>query len=215
MGNLKSDPKNPDKPSTRSPTLLAHSLAGATRIPSLNIPDVTMRLSSALSFAALPLTLAFVLAACGGGGGSSTTTTGGGGNPPTTCPLPSPITAPKFSTDILPALQASCGSAATSCHGNAFGPPPAGKVRYDTSGGRTATNVYNDLINIPPSSAPGGAGWVYVKPGDTTKSWLIEKVTSDSPGGGGFGTRMPQAAPNLCQASVDNLRAWIQAGAPF
>jgi hypothetical protein len=172
-----------------------------------------MRLAAVPTLAALAL----VLIACGGGGGSAstTTTTGGGGNTPTTCPLPSPITAPKFSTDILPALQSSCGSAATSCHGNAFGPPPAGKVRYDTSSGRTATNVYDDLINKAPSSAPGGVGWVLVKPGDITKSWIVEKVTSDSPGGGGFGTRMPQAAPNLCTATVDNLKAWIQAGAPF
>ena len=53
-----------------------------------------------------------------------------------------------------------------------------------------------------------------VKPGDTAHSWILEKVTKDQPGGSGYGTRMPQAAPNLCQPTLDTLSAWISAGAP-
>lgn len=164
----------------------------------------------------LPFTLALILAGCGGGPSPTpgNPASGGGGTSASTCPLPSPLpsplASPRFSTDILPALQLSCGSSTVSCHGNAN--PPPGHIRYDTSGGRTATDVYLALINVQPSSAP--AGWVLVKPGDPARSWLIEKVTSNSPGGG-YGTRMPQGAPDLCQASVDNLKAWIQAGAPF
>jgi hypothetical protein len=76
----------------------------------------------------------------------------------------------------------------------------------------TATEVRTQLVNVVPASAP--AGWFRVKPGDTAHSWLIEKVTKDQPGGSGYGTRMPQGAPNLCQPSVDTLSAWISAGAP-
>lgn len=169
-----------------------------------------MRRSAALALSLAAMAVGLLVTACGGGGAS---TAGGtnGGTIPTTCPLPSPLASPRFTTDILPALQSSCGSASTSCHGNAT--PPAGHIRYDTNGGRTATDVYNALINIPPSSSP--AGWMLVAPNDVAHSWIIEKVTSNSPGSGGYGTRMPQAAPNLCQASVDNFKTWIQAGAQF
>lgn len=173
-----------------------------------------MRRSTAFTLSLLPVVLGLLLAACGGGGSTASTGTGGGGGTggtPSTCPLPSPVASPRFSTHILPALQSSCGSATTSCHGNAN--PPAGHIRYDTNGGRTANDVFNALVNVAPSSSP--AGWLLVKPGDANASWIIEKVTSSSPGGGGFGTRMPQAAPDLCSASIDNFKAWIQAGAPF
>ena len=169
-----------------------------------------MRHSTALTLPLAAMVVGLLVTACGGGGSSASGGTDGG-TIPTTCPLPSPLASPRFSTDILPALQSSCGSATTSCHGNAT--PPAGHIRYDTNNGRTATDVYTALINVPPSSSP--AGWLRVAPGDVAHSWIIEKVTSNSPGGGGYGTRMPQAAPNLCQASVDNVKAWIQAGAQF
>ena len=69
------------------------------------------------------------------------------------------------------------------------------------------------LVNVVPANAPAGGGWVLVKPSDPTHSWILEKVTKDQPGGSGYGTRMPQAAPNLCQPTVDTLTAWINAGA--
>lgn len=172
-----------------------------------------MRRSLLVSLMAVPLGLGLLLPACGGGGGGSTASSGGsggGGGTPSTCPIPSALAAPRFSTDILPALQSSCGSASTSCHGNAN--PPPGHIRYDTTGGRTATDVYNALINKAPASSP--AGWVLVKPGDPAHSWLIEKITSANPGGG-FGARMPLNAPDVCQATVDTFKAWIQSGAPF
>lgn len=155
-----------------------------------------MRLTFALALLSLPV-------ACGGGGSSSAAA------PPvptpTTCPISVAKPSPSFSADILPALQSSCGSSATSCHA---GPSPTGHVLF--SG--TATEVRTQLVNVVPASAP--AGWFRVKPGDTAHSWLIEKVTKDQPGGSGYGTRMPQGAPNLCQPSVDTLSAWISAGAP-
>lgn len=112
---------------------------------------------------------------------------------------------PSFSTDILPALQSSCGSQTTTCH---QGPSPSGHVIY--SG--TAAEVYFNLVNKVPANAP--AGYDLVKPGDTIHSWILVKVTTDQPGGSGYGARMPLAAPNLCQPTVDTLSTWISAGAP-
>jgi hypothetical protein len=113
---------------------------------------------------------------------------------------------PSFSVDIIPALQSSCGSAATSCHG---GTSPTGHVAF--SG--TPTQVHAQLVNVVPANAPAGAGWFLVKPGDTAHSWMLEKVTKDQPGVTGYGARMPLAAPNLCQPTMDTLSAWISAGA--
>lgn len=152
--------------------------------------------------ALLSIPLAF-LCACGGGGGTSSTPP----PTPTTCPIPVAKASPSFSTDIYPALQSSCGSAAAGCH---QGPSPTGHVIY--SG--TSAEVYAQLVNVPPANAPAGQGWLRVKPGDVAHSWIIEKVTKDQPGGSGYGARMPLAAPDLCQPTVDTLSAWISAGAP-
>ncbi len=142
---------------------------------------------------------------CGGGGSSSPTPAPTPA--PTTCPIPVAKASPSFSTDLVPAIQSSCGAAATSCHG---GQSPTGHVLY--SG--TPSELHARLFNVVPANAPTGQGWVLVKPGDPARSWLLEKVTKDQPGGSGYGTRMPQATPNLCQATVDTLTTWINAGAP-
>lgn len=150
-----------------------------------------------------PLVALSLLFACGGSGSGQSPTSPGPAA--TTCPIPVAQASPTFSADILPALQGSCGSAATSCHG---GTSPTGHVIY--SG--TAAQVHAQLINVVPANAP--AGWLRVKPGDPAHSWILEKVTRDQPGGSGYGTRMPQGAPNLCQPTVDTLSAWISAGTP-
>lgn len=146
-----------------------------------------------------------LLAGCGGGGSSS----GGGTTPPpaSTCPLPTPIVAPTFSRDIYPALQSgSCGkSEATSCHGVGVNQSTGGHISY----WRTAPEVYNDLLHMTPE-APG---YSFIKPNDPAHSWLLVKITTDNPLG--YGTRMPQQGANVCQATVDNITAWINAGAPY
>lgn len=152
----------------------------------------------------LTLTVLGLALACGGSGGG-TTAPAQPTPAPTTCPITVAKTSPSFAADIVPAIQSSCGSSATSCHG---GVAPTGHVSY--SG--TATQLHAALVNVTPASAP--AGWVLVKPGDPSHSWIIEKVTKDQPGGGGHGTRMPQSNPNLCQPTLDTLSAWISAGAP-
>lgn len=137
----------------------------------------------------------------GGGGAASSQPT----PPATTCPITVAKASPSFAADLVPAIQSSCGSATTTCHGGAS---PTGHVSY--SG--TPAQIHAALVNATPANAP--LGWVLVKPGDPAHSWIIEKVTKDQPGGLGYGARMPYAAPNLCQPTVDTLSAWISAGAP-
>ncbi len=148
-----------------------------------------------------------MLVALGCGG---TDASGGGGAPASTCPIATVPAHPTFTADILPALQSSCGSAATSCHG---GPTAVGHVDYSTPLGRTAADVRADLVGVPPANAP--PGYDRVRAGDPAHSWIVEKVTSDQPGGTGHGARMPLGRPDLCQATVDTLVAWISAGAPL
>jgi hypothetical protein len=151
----------------------------------------------------LPLLgLLVVASACGGG-------MAGDSNPvqATTCPISTAIAAPQFRRDILPALQASCGSLATSCHGT----PPTGHVSYATSMIRTASDVHADLLKAP-ANAPATFPQLVV-PNDVAHSWLVEKITKDQPGGTGYGARMPYAAPNLCDATVATIESWINLGA--
>lgn len=147
------------------------------------------------------------LASCGGGGSSSSAST----SPAdpyagSTCPISTTKMTPSFSADILPALQLSCGSNTSSCHG---GTNPAGRILFSGS----ANSVYTQLRAVTQS----GPSWYRVNPGDPNTSWLIEKISKDNPGlaafGQTYGTRMPQGAPILCQPTIDTLRAWIANGA--
>ena len=153
----------------------------------------------------LSAALALAAAGCGGVG------TPGAPPPATTCPIPAAVAAPTFTRDVLPALRQSCGAGdATTCHGT---PSPAGHVSY--APGLAPAQVLAGLAGVAPSNAPGGAGWLLVAPGDPGRSWLLVKVTQDEPGGAGqaYGNRMPLQAPNLCDATVQTLRSWIEQGA--
>jgi hypothetical protein len=161
--------------------------------------------------AALPLlAAAAACAACG----SAATLDGQGQDPPaaTTCPIQTEIAAPAFSAHVLPMLRSTCGAnSATSCHGS---PSPVGHVSYAPS--LAAAEVHAQLVGVEPSSAPPDAGWMRIAPGDAARSWLVEKVTSDDPGGVGqaYGNRMPYGLPNLCDPTVQTLVNWIERGAP-
>ena len=146
-----------------------------------------------------------VLAAIGAGCGGTTagsTQTGG------TCPIQVALASPSFRGDILPAIQRSCGSSASSCHGTTT---PAGHVRYGTDSSWTAADVWGSLVNVVPANAP--AGYLRIKPNDPGHSWLVEKITKDQPGGSGYGARMPYGGADVCQPTVDTLVAWIDQGA--
>ena len=128
-----------------------------------------------------------------------------------TCPIPVAIAAPTFSGHVLPMLRSTCGAgSATSCPGT---PSPVGHVSYAPS--LSAAEVWGQLVGVDPSNAPPGVGWKRVAARDVPHSWLIQKVTTDNPGGAGqaYGNRMPYGLPNLCPPTVQTLENWIQLGA--
>jgi hypothetical protein len=163
----------------------------------------------ALLRTALTVTLA---GSVGGCGGPATDPLPPPPPPQETCPIPTVLANVTFSGQVLPMLRSSCGAnSALSCHG---APPPAkGHVSWAPS--LSATEVWSQLVGVPPSNAPTGAGWLRVAAGDVAHSWLIEKVTRDDPGGAGqaYGNRMPFSLPNLCTPTVETLKNWISAGA--
>lgn len=155
-----------------------------------------------------PAALAAALLACGPGAGTD------GPGALTTCPITSPPASPTFGATVYPALSASCGKASVSCHGPPSGGElPKGKINFSTADGRTVDDVYADLVNRTPASAP--VGYFIVKPWDPGMSWLVVKVTQDDPGGAGnaYGNRMPYSGANLCQATIDTIVTWISQGA--
>jgi len=136
---------------------------------------------------------------------------GGPGNASSTCPIPAVLAKPTFSGDILPALQVSCGSRTSTCHG---GNAPTGHVAYSTDAPRTAQDVYDDMTRPPPANAP--AAFPHrITPGDPLHSWLMEKITRDDPGGSGYGARMPYGLPDVCPETVTTITAWIAQAAPY
>ncbi len=50
-----------------------------------------------------------------------------------------------------------------------------------------------------------------VKPGDPANSYLIQKLEGSA---GISGARMPFGGPYLDQATIDQIKSWIAAGAP-
>lgn len=95
-----------------------------------------------------------------------------------------------------------------------------------------SANLRDTLVGVPACEVPG---MNLVEPGDPERSWLWIKLTGKmtsaqngdleadpswgEPGKGcgaiGFGKRMPRVAPySLSQAQLDQVRAWILAGAP-
>jgi len=147
-----------------------------------------------------PMIAVALVAACGGGGTSETT-----------CPIPTPLATPTFARDILPALQQSCGSRTSTCHG---GNAPTGHVAYSSDPPRTSRDVYDDLTIPPPANAPSAFPH-RITPGDSTRSWLVEKITKDQPGGSGYGARMPYGLPDVCPPTVTTITDWIDQGAPY
>jgi hypothetical protein len=86
----------------------------------------------------------------------------------------------------------------TACH--AGGTAPEG-LRLDAGSSAAA------LIGVPSNQAPSV---LRVAPGDPDASYLIRKLE----GSAVAGARMPLGGPFLDEATIDVIRAWINAGAP-
>ncbi len=84
--------------------------------------------------------------------------------------------------------------------------PPGGSL--PGSQNLTAGNSFASLVNVPSQEQPN---LLRVKPGDPDNSYLIRKLEGTV---GISGSRMPLGGPFLDQATIDQVRAWIAAGAP-
>jgi uncharacterized protein (TIGR03118 family) len=71
----------------------------------------------------------------------------------------------------------------------------------------TTGNSFASLVNVPSKEQPGV---LRVKPGDPANSYLIRKLEGTA---GIDGSRMPLGGPFLDQAAIDQIKAWIAAGA--
>lgn len=136
--------------------------------------------------------LAFALAACGGGSGEGLDENGrpiesGGGLPPS---------GPTLATIQAKVFSVNC--AVSGCHG---GSTVQQGLRLDP--GFSAAN----LINVP---SPRDPNQIRVIPGNPGASFLIHKLEGTQT----LGDRMPQFGPYLPQATIDEVRLWIQNGAP-
>jgi hypothetical protein len=89
---------------------------------------------------------------------------------------------------------------------------PKGKIEGATYDGRTADDVYDDVVNVAPAGAP--AGYLLIHPGSTSNSWVYFKVSQVPADQESYGDRMPTGTDPLCTATIDTLGAWIQQGAP-
>ncbi|MBI4912727.1 MAG: hypothetical protein HY823_08310 [Acidobacteria bacterium] len=159
---------------------------------------------------------------CGGGGGGTPPVSGGNPNsgtdpctPGVTIPYNDPPTTvvanPHFATDILPVLQASCGSAsdAANCHGAAA---PYSRIHWGPE--RTAQQIYADLTDPAATRAP--VGWMDVNPSNPAKSWVREKVLpadgcNPRPAQGATpqGAKMPLGGL-LRSTTLQTLRNWFE-----
>lgn len=103
-----------------------------------------------------------------------------------------------YAADVQPIFNAySCGG--SMCHGGAR--PAEGLVLS------SATSGYAGLVNV---SSTECTSKVRVKPGDTTASYLINKLTGS---GMCTGSRMPKMGTGLTTAELNTVRAWILGGA--
>lgn len=69
-------------------------------------------------------------------------------------------------------------------------------------------NPHPKLVNVASTMVPGRK---LVVPGDVAASFLLEKMEKEAPAAG---TRMPPAPPFATAAELEQVKAWISAGAP-
>jgi hypothetical protein len=111
------------------------------------------------------------------------------------CPPPDPGgDAPSFAADVYPIIAVSCAP----CHTLS---PSGGLAMLD------AESAYCMLVNVESTCM----GAPRVVPGDAASSYLIEKITNDTPT---CGLRMPRSGPPYLEpADIAVFEAWIDEGA--
>lgn len=186
-------------------------------------------------FASAVLLAAAALAAgCAGGGADEPA----GSPTPTPSPSPTAPPDPRFETDIVPILNASCGTANNACHSRvAYGANStedcrgwlsledaaigaefyAGANAGDPTG--CADQPLYERLTVTPLAnawecgAPASSGDLvpYVVPGDPDGSYLYRKIAG-GPYCGSPSDPMPPTGA-LPAATIETIRLWIEGGA--
>ncbi len=107
------------------------------------------------------------------------------------------VDGPSWSADVYPLFQAECTG---SCHGN--GPKPSAGLNLGS-----AATAWAELVNVASTQC---SNEVLVVPGDPGASYLVAKLKGV---GMCFGSRMPKGGPFFTAAQMQQLEAWIGAGA--
>ena len=103
----------------------------------------------------------------------------------------------------LATLQAAVfGAYCTGCH-NGTGPNLPNSMNLTSVASTASALIDVTSLQSPPLKR--------VSPGDPDNSYLIQKLEGTAP----FGVRMPFGGPYLDQATINQVRAWIGAGAPL
>lgn len=105
---------------------------------------------------------------------------------------------PSFGADIQE-IFGRRGCTASQCHGVS-----PGQASLNLSAGA----AWGDLVNVASSQDPS---WIRVVPGDASVSLLFLKVSESDPP---VGVRMPQGLSPLDTIDQQNIRNWIDTGAP-
>ncbi len=106
-----------------------------------------------------------------------------------------------FTTKIQPIFDAKC----IACHAGAS-PPQGLKL--------TSGSSFGMLVNVNSNELPS---MKRIKPNDVSNSYLIHKVEGTQGAVGGSGSKMPLGCSGsscLTAAQINDLKAWINAGAP-
>jgi hypothetical protein len=118
---------------------------------------------------------------------------------------PTPNLEPTFASiqhDIFEATDSSGRTPCVNCHTN-VGRNPAGGLNL------VHDLAYAQLVNVP---SPRQTGAIRVVPGDTTKTYLLQKLIGTP---GIAGARMPQnGPPYLTEGQISIIRRWVEIGAP-
>jgi hypothetical protein len=111
----------------------------------------------------------------------------------TSTPPPATPTLTQLTTTVF----AVCGT----CH-------TGGGTSLPSSMNLTSGHIYASIVNVPSVEQPA---LLRVKPGDPADSYVVQKLEGAPTISG---ARMPFGGPYLSQATIDQLEAWISAGAP-
>jgi hypothetical protein len=167
-----------------------------------------MKISSILLATGLAMSLVAAAACSGGGGGDDASTT----VPTSPTPACTPITDTSLSHLQSVIFSPSCGEGQTGAGCHDVSQPVSNSMAL--SNGQTYASTVG-VTSVYEYSTNGGTSFFHlprVNPGDHDHSFLYLKVIAAS---GIQGSGMPSNIPGgLCQAKIDAIKAWIDAGAP-